>query len=166
MNDTEKGVVGGGAVGAGLGALIGRMTHHTGAGALIGAGVGAVGGGLAGSAIDDAKRKEHAAEAAAAAAQARGPLGLTDIVNMTSQGVSEDLIISQINSSGSVFRLSSNDTIWLSQNHVSDRVIRAMLDTATRPPVARVPVYQPVQPVYVMEPTPPPAVRVGFGFYH
>jgi hypothetical protein len=36
MNNTEKGAVAGGGIGAGAGALIGHATGHTGAGALIG----------------------------------------------------------------------------------------------------------------------------------
>lgn len=46
MNHTEQNMLGGAALGAGAGALIGAAasTHGAGAGALIGAGVGALGG--------------------------------------------------------------------------------------------------------------------------
>jgi hypothetical protein len=156
MSTTDKGVLAGGALGAGTGALVGNAAGNTGAGALIGGALGAIGGGLTGNAIE---RAEHR-EAAAAAAQAQGPLGLTDVVTLTMQNVSEDVIIQQIHTTGSTFHLSPGDLAYLSQNRVSDRVIQTMQATAGRPRfVRRGPLYQ---PVYVVEPVPPP-VRVGFG---
>lgn len=156
MSNTEKGVGAGGLIGAGTGALIGHATGHTGAGALIGAGVGALSGGLVGNAVDESEKK---AEARAAAA-ARGPLGLTDVAQMAQAHISDDVIISQIRATGSVFRLSSNDTIWLKENGVSDAVVQEMLATATRWPRR---VYT-AAPVYVVEPPPPVSVGIGFGY--
>src|SRR5205823_13225256 len=51
ISHTDKGVLGGGAVGGATGALIGSATGHTGAGAAIGAGAGALTGALIGNAI-------------------------------------------------------------------------------------------------------------------
>jgi len=48
----EKGAIGGGALGAGLGAIIGHQTGSTGAGLAIGAAAGALAGGLIGNEID------------------------------------------------------------------------------------------------------------------
>jgi surface antigen len=164
MSNTEKGVGLGGLIGAGTGALVGKATGHTGTGALIGAGVGALSGGLVGNAVDKSEEKTEA-KIAAATAVARGPLGLTDVVNLAQNHVSDDVIISQIRSTGSVFHLSSNDIIWLKQNGVSDAVVQEMQITPNR--VRRVysstPVY--TQPVYVVEPPPPVGVGVGFGYY-
>jgi hypothetical protein len=163
MSNTEKGVGAGGLIGAGTGALIGSATGHTGAGALIGAGVGALSGGLVGHAVDKSEERTQAQ----IAATARGPLGLTDVVQMVQAHVADELIIGQIRATGSVFHLSSNDTIWLKQQGVSDAVVQEMLASANRVP-ARVysaaPVY--AQPVYVYEPAPPPvSVGVGFGYH-
>src|SRR6266513_1464864 len=83
MSNTDRGVLGGGAIGAGTGALIGNATGHTGAGALIG------------KAADEREKKT---EAAIAAAQAQQQIGLTDIVQMAQQHVSDGVIISQIRS--------------------------------------------------------------------
>src|SRR5712692_10812394 len=113
MSNTDRGVLGGGAVGAGTCALIGNATGHTGAGALIGAGVGAVTGGLIGNAED---KREQRTQEAIAAAQAQQQIGLTDIVQMTQQHISDPVIISQIRSSHSLYQLSAQDTIWLKQN--------------------------------------------------
>jgi uncharacterized membrane protein len=162
MNNTEGGAAAGGLLGAGTGALIGHATGHTGAGALIGAGVGALSGGLLGHAVDESEKR---AELAAAAA--RGPLGITDIVQMAQAHVSDEVIISQIRTTGSVFRLSANDTIWLKQQGVSDAIVTEMLASANRIPrrvYSAAPVYG--EPVYVVEPPPPPvSVGVGFGWH-
>jgi hypothetical protein len=168
MSNTEKGVGLGGLLGAGTGALIGKATGHTGAGALIGAGVGAVSGGLVGHAVDETDKKNEAriAAATAAAAPVQGPLGVTDIVQMAQSHISDGVIISQIRSTGSVFNLSANDTIWLKQQGVSDVVVQEMLASANRAPrrvYTATPVY--TQPVYVYE-SPPPVVGVGFGYTH
>ena len=163
MSNTEQGVGVGGLLGAATGAIIGSATHHAGTGAAIGAGVGAVAGGLTGHAID--KSEERTAAQVAASAPARGPLGLTDVVQLAQAHVSDDVIISQIRTTGSVFRLSANDTIWLKQNGVSDAVVTEMLATANRVPrriYTAAPVY--AAPV-VVEPAPPVSVGVGFGYY-
>jgi hypothetical protein len=166
MSNTEKGVGAGGLIGAGTGALIGSATHNTGAGALIGAGVGALSGGLIGHAVDESEKKTDAKIAAATAAQ-QGPMGITDVVYLAQQHVTDDLIITQIRSTQSVFHLSAGDTVWLKQQRVSDAVVQEMLATANRYPrriYSATPVYS--QPVYVVEPPPPVSVGVGFGYTH
>jgi hypothetical protein len=153
LSHTENGALAGGAIGAGTGAIVGHALGHTGGGALIGAGVGALSGGLIGHAADESEKK-------VAAAQSARTLGLVDIVQMAQSHVSDDLIISDIRTTGSCFHLSAQDTIWLKQNGVSDRVIQEMMASANRYP-RRVYV---AEPAYVVEPAPPVAVGVGFGF--
>jgi hypothetical protein len=159
LSHTENGTLAGGAIGAGTGAIVGHALGSTAGGALVGAGVGALSGGLIGHAADESEKK-----AVAAAQAARPPLGMTDVIQMAQAHVSDDLIISDIRSTGSVFHLSGQDTIWLKQNGVSDRVVQEMMLTANRYPrrvYTAAPVYG--EPVYVMEPAPPP-VSVGVGF--
>ena len=156
LSHTENGALAGGAIGAGTGALIGNMTGHAGGGALIGAGVGALSGGLIGHAADQTEKK------AVAAAQTSHPLGMVDVVQMAQSHVSDDLIVSDIRSTGSVFHLSAQDTIWLKQNGVSDGVVQEMMATAYRYP-RRVYTAAPAPSVVVVEQAPPP-VAVGFGF--
>jgi hypothetical protein len=163
LNNTEKGVGVGAGLGAATGAIIGNATGHTGAGAAIGAGLGGLAGGLTGHAIDESERKQDAKLAAATAPGPSGPLGITDIVQMAQQHISDEVIINQIRSTGSVFRLSPNDITWLKSNGVSDAVVMEMQATASRVPrrvYTATPVYS--QPVYVVQPAPPPPV-VGFG---
>jgi uncharacterized protein YcfJ len=166
MSSTDKGVLGGGAIGAGTGALIGSATGHAGAGAAIGAAVGGLSGGLIGNEIDENKKKTDAQIAAVQASQAeqapaRGPLTLPEIATMAQQGISDAVIISQIRSTRSIYNLTPNDIAWLKSQNVSDGVVMEMQATATRvvPRVYARPVYAPPPEVVYVEPYRP----VGFG---
>jgi surface antigen len=158
MNNTERGALGGGALGAGAGALLGAATGHAGAGAAIGAGVGAVTGGLIGNSEDRAEsRQKRSAEAWAAQ---HPPMGIPDIVQLSQQHISDELIIGQIRNSSSAYALTANDITYMRQQGVSERVIGYMLGR-TAPATMVVP----GRTVYVMEPPPPPvAVGVGIGY--
>jgi hypothetical protein len=162
MNNTQSDALGGGLIGAAVGALAGGPRHAL-AGAAIGGAAGAGTGALIGNSQD--KAEQHYA-VAQAQAQAR-MLGNTDIAQMARAGQSDDVIIGAIRSSGSVFHLSPTDLQWLKENGVSDRVINEMQATAAYPRRYYTrPVYveQPPPVVYV-DPYPPPvAVGVGIGF--
>jgi hypothetical protein len=163
MNNTEKGMLGGGAIGGIGGALVGNAVGRPGAGAAIGAGLGAVTGGL----IGNSKDKEELQQAQAMAA--RGPLSLAEVIQMAQQHISDDIIIGQIRTTGSVYHLTPSDIVTLKQNGVSDVVVREMQLTATRPArriYSATPVYR-YEPVYVVQPPPPPvSVGVGLGYTH
>jgi hypothetical protein len=162
MSNTDKGLLAGGGLGAGAGALLGSATGHAGAGALIGGAAGALIGGLAGNAEDHHEAHQRAV-AAAAAANARPPLTLTDVVQMTQQHVDDSLIINQIRTTGSVYNLTAEDITWLKQQGVGDPVVAEM--QARRPGWGYEPVPGYVRPVYVVEDPPPVRVGVGFGYY-
>jgi hypothetical protein len=126
-NDTASDTIVGGALGAVTGAIVGGK--NKGVDALIGGGIGAVTGNLLGQSKDRADERNAAAGAAAAAnmnAQAAA-LAMTnyDLVNMTKSGVSDDLIISTLQSRGGRLDLSPQALIALKQNGVSDRVVLA-----------------------------------------
>jgi uncharacterized protein YcfJ len=170
MTPTEQGVLGGGALGGVTGAIVGNAVGNTGAGAAIGAGVGALAGGATGNAIERAENRAVVqAQAQQQAQQTVRQLGMTDIVQMTQGGVSDQVIIGQIHSTGSIYTLSPTDIQWLKDNRVSDAVIMEMQQSASR---VRPVVYgrPPARAVYVAEPVyvypPPPVVGVGFGFGH
>jgi len=133
MSSTDKGILGGGAIGAGTGAIIGSATGHAGAGAAIGTAVGALSGGLVGNEIDETK-KQHEAQVAAMQAQqpVRGPLSLQEVAQMAQQGISDPVIIGQIRSTRSVYNLNPNDIAWLKSQNVSDAVVMEMQATASR----------------------------------
>jgi len=125
-NDTATDTVVGGALGAVTGAVIGGRKDR-GAGALIGAGVGAVTGNLLGRAKDSADERQAATGAAvvAQANQQAAALAVTnnDLVGMARAGVSDDLIISTMQSRGARLDLGPQSLIALKQSGVSDRVL-------------------------------------------
>lgn len=160
MTNTDRGLLTGGALGAIGGAAIGSLAGRPAAGAAIGAGIGAVAGGANGAAIDRSERKMQAQAQAVAAQQ---QLGLRDVVDLTASGSSDDVIITQIRQSGTVFRLTAQDIVWLQNQGVREAVIREMQASAYRP-VRHVYTAVPVAPVYVVQPVPPPPpVGVGVG---
>ena len=170
MSNTEKGAGVGGALGAGMGAAIGSASGHAGKGALIGGAAGALMGGLAGNSEDKAEMADMKAQRNAAyAAAAKPTLGITDVAGMVQQGISDQVIIGQIQSTGSTYSLSPNDIAYLKQNNVSDPVIIEMQRATPRRVVAAPPqtviVEQPVmvgRPVYV---APPPVVGFGVSYH-
>jgi uncharacterized protein YcfJ len=59
LTTREKGLLGGGAMGAGTGAIIGAAVGHPGAGAAIGGGLGALTGGVIGNELQNREVTEH-----------------------------------------------------------------------------------------------------------
>jgi hypothetical protein len=60
LNTTATNALGGGAIGAGAGAIIGHQTHHSAGGAAIGGGLGLVAGGLVGHQIQQGEERSAA----------------------------------------------------------------------------------------------------------
>lgn len=167
MSNTGKDALIGGGVGAGLGALVDRATGGKGGtGAIVGGAAGALVGGAIGNEQDQREKATLQARADATARQ----VGMTDVIRMTRDGQSEDVILNQIRTTNSTYALSAEDLRTLKDNGVSDNVIKEMqyrrADAAARvryvhapPPVY---VVGPPPPVYVVGP-PPPVVGVGVG---
>jgi hypothetical protein len=155
QTNTGTGLLAGGALGALAGGAIGAATHHAGAGALIGAAAGATIGGVAGASEDHHERQQDIR-----AAQRRA-LGLQDVVSLTQSGTSDEIIINQINTSPTMYRLSADEIKYLHDSGVHDGVIVAMQATASRPPV----VYVNDPPPVVFVERPPPPIGVGFVFH-
>ncbi len=147
----------GGLLGAGTGAIIGQAAGNTGAGALLGAGVGALTGAAVGNAED---RKEHREAVIAASATSQGPMSMNDVIKLTQSNVHESTIIKQIQTTRTVFQLTSDDVVSLKSYGVSDNVINAMLDSSRRP--VRPIIYE--RPVVIHEYCPPPPVGIGFHY--
>lgn len=126
QNDTAGGTIVGGALGAVTGAVIGGRDNR-GEGALIGAGVGAVTGNLLGRAQDraDEARAAHGSQYVGQLNQQAAAQAVTnyDLLDMTRAGVSDDVIISTMQSRGTRLDLSPNGLIALKQSGVSDRVV-------------------------------------------
>jgi len=146
---TEKGAVIGGVGGALAGAAIGKQNDETAAGALIGGAIGLFTGSAIGSAKDDEINRARAYQQQLNWRMARA-VSMQDVLTMTRNGLSEDVIINHIRQNGSQRPVEVNDVIALHQQGVSQRVIVAMqqapLATA---PVVQTPRYE--RPVIVQE---------------
>ena len=152
-NRTANGALLGGAAGAGVGALIGNAAgHNTAAGAAIGGVVGLMTGAIVGNNMDQAARDRVRAQAPATLVRVEQgqPLATADVKALAKAGISDDVIISQIRNSHSVYHLSTAEIIDLKDAGVSPKVIDFMINTATT--VSEVPA--PVPNTVVMEAPP------------
>ena len=68
-------------------------------------------------------------------ASARNAMSIQEVVDMSRSGVSDGVIVNQIRSSGTAFRLTPADVTNLHQQGVTDPVINAMLESGRRPVV-------------------------------
>ena len=130
-NQAGTGAIAGGAIGAGTGAIIGSTSGHAGEGALIGGAIGAVSGAVIGNSIDQSQRErvQQQNPQTMQRVDAGQPLLLPDIKALARSGVSDDIIISQIRNSRTVYRLSTAEIIDLKDAGVSNRVIDFMINT-------------------------------------
>jgi outer membrane lipoprotein SlyB len=158
QNNTGSGALIGGALGAITGAVIGGP-RNGGAGALIGAAAGAIGGGLIGNSMDqeqDARLRAEAPQTYVKIDQGQ-PLAVADVKALAKAGVSDDVIISQIQSSHTVYHLSASDIIDLRNSGVTDKVVNYMINTPSTISDAAAPVPDASTVVIQQAPPPPPA---------
>ena len=127
------GALAGGGIGAVSGALIGSASGHAGAGALIGGALGAVTGSLIGHSMDmqEQERLRMQAPATYVRVEQHQPLTVADVKAMSSAKVSDDVIISQIRISRSLYHLSASEIIDLQNSGVSQSVLSFMINTPT-----------------------------------
>jgi len=128
---TQNNTASGALIGAGSGALIGGANGRGGEGALIGAAIGALAGGLIGNAIDQDQQARLRAQAPQTYVRVEQgqPLSVTDVKALAAAGVGDNVIISQIRSSHTVYHLSAADIIDLRDTGVSNPVIDFMINT-------------------------------------
>ncbi|MBI3414829.1 MAG: hypothetical protein HY043_05825 [Verrucomicrobia bacterium] len=128
---TSTGALVGGALGLASGALLGG--RHPGGAAVVGGALGAVTGGLIGHSMDQEARvrlQQQAPQTYARLDQGQ-PLSLADVKALAASKIGDDVIISQIRNSRTVFHLSSADIIDLKNSGVNEKVIDFMINTAT-----------------------------------
>jgi len=153
---TGTGALEGGAIGAVSGAAIGG--RNVGEGALIGAAAGMIAGGLIGHSLDQQQQerlRQQAPQTYVRVDQGQ-PLGVADVKALAKSGINDDVIISQIRSSRTVYHLSAADIIDLRDAGVSNRVIDFMINT---PGIYGVVPAPQVNTVVVAQPPPPPPVE-------
>jgi len=123
----DQGTAAGALGGAGVGALVGSASGNAGTGALIGAGVGALTGNVVGGSLDDIQARNRAEIAASMGRPvAAGAATPAEVVAMSRAGVNPQLITNYINTSGVAQPPSAQDVIYLSQQGVAPEVIQAM----------------------------------------
>ncbi len=129
----QRGATLGGLAGAVAGGIIGDNNNEAGAGAAIGGVIGAVAGGILG----DANDKQRAAQQqqyyyqqqqqqTQRVVQTMSAVSISDVVNMSRSGLSDSVIINQINQRGVRQELQVPDIITLHQQGVREHVITAM----------------------------------------
>jgi len=133
---TQRGATLGGLAGAVAGGLIGDNSGKAGAGAAIGGVIGAVTGGLLGN----AKEKERAAyqrqqyyQQQQQAIQAQASVSVADVVSMSRSGLSDGVIINQIQQRGVTHKLQVPEIISLHQQGVREAVITSMQQASIGP---------------------------------
>jgi len=128
---TATGALTGGAIGVTSGELLGG--RHAGEAALIGGALGAVTGGLIGHSMDqDAQvRLRRQAPQTYVRLDQGQPLSLADVKALAAAKVGDEVIISQIRNSRTVFHLSSADIIDLKNSGVNEKVIDFMINTTS-----------------------------------
>ena len=162
MNQTEKGALGGGAIGAGVGTLVGAATGNPKTGAVVGGLLGAgVGGAIGNEADRKDEEKAHVRQATAEQAYRDDqPTRMNEVIKLVQQGQGETVIINHIRANRMTFALTADDLNYLKANNVPDRVIAFMQESgqrvaySPRPRVIREEVIV-ERPVYV---APPPVV--------
>ncbi|MFA6350223.1 MAG: glycine zipper 2TM domain-containing protein [Candidatus Omnitrophota bacterium] len=132
-----EGSVIGGVIGAAAGGIIGHQMGRGAEGAAIGAATGVGAGALIGAQIEKPgqKKEETSEQAATTAATAttaeattadNAQLTVSQVVDMSKQGVSESIIIDKIRSTNSKFTLTQQDSDYLIKQGVSQKVIDVM----------------------------------------
>lgn len=121
-----EGSVIGGVVGATAGGIIGHQSGHGLEGAGIGAAAGAVLGAVVGSQIDKPGQKTQATTPTGQQTPSANQMSLQQIVDLTKQGVHEDVIIDKIRLTNSKYTLTADDVTYLKNNGVSQKIISVM----------------------------------------
>ena len=119
--NTKRGATGGAVLGSIAGGIIGHQSGRGIEGAAIGAGIGAITGGVIGDKIDARSKNDIIASGE--------KLGISDVIVLSSAGLSDSDIIAKIAETGSVYRLSVEEIEALRREGVSSRVINYMMGT-------------------------------------
>ncbi len=124
---TASGALAGGATGA----MIGSMGRHPNPAGVVGAAVGAVVGGIIGHGLDhdqEAHLRTQSPQTIQRIEQSQ-PLAIADIISLVKAGVSDDLVITQIRYSRTIYHLRSGEIIELKNTGVSEKIIDFMINT-------------------------------------
>ena len=130
QTQSQKGAVMGGVAGAILGGIAGHQNDETPEGIAIGGVAGAIAGGLLGKAQDNQLNRQRyefqQAQQVQQQYQVSRAVSISDAIAMSRSGLSPNLIVSQIRSSGVQQEIGVQEVILLHENGVSELVIQEM----------------------------------------
>lgn len=120
-----EGALIGGLLGATAGGIIGHQSHHGAEGAAIGVAAGALTGAIVGSQI---QKPGQPAQTTGTTVSGANPhqMSIQQVVDLSKQGINENVIIDKLRLSNSRFNLTSDTIDYLKQQGVSQKVIDAM----------------------------------------
>ena len=120
--------------GAATGAVIGSAAGGDPGSAVLGAAVGTIVGSLIGHGLDQAQESQLRTEAPQTLQRLEEgqPLTVQDVRALARAGISDDLIISQIRNSRTIYHLTTADIIALKNEGISERVIDFMINTPSQ----------------------------------
>ena len=156
--NTQRGAVLGGLGGAVVGGLIGDHNHKAGAGAAIGGALGVVGGAVLGNAKDKEINSQYQqqqyyhqqhvyAQQQRQYVQTQAAVSINDVITMCRSGLSDSVMMNQIQTRGVQRQLQVSDIIAMHQQGVSDVVISTMQSAR----VGGGAVYSQPQPIVVQQ---------------
>lgn len=133
-NGTPDRTASGALTGGVTGALLGSLTPNHRAGAAVGGAVGAVVGGLIGHRLDQAQAAQLTAQSPQTLQRLEtgDPLTVQDVKALVNAGVGDDLIMSQIRNSRTIYHLSTADIIDLNNSGAGDKLIDFMINTPSQ----------------------------------
>jgi len=117
---TKKGAGIGALTGAAIGGIVGHQQGRGWEGAAIGGAAGALGGGLIGNQMDKNAKAVNAAH-----------VSVVEVAQMATDGVPDDVIISELQRTDSKYQLTSEIINYLKGKGVGDSVINYMLATGS-----------------------------------
>jgi hypothetical protein len=124
--NTTAGGLFGGMTGGVLGAAIGAHDGKVKEGALIGAAAGGLAGLALGDQADQAESRNLQLANQQAAITQESMVTIGQVIQMSQSGLSDELILNQVNANGFAQKLSTNDLIQLKSTGVSDNVIHRL----------------------------------------
>ncbi len=125
-SNTGTGVITGTILGSAAGGLAGGSR-----GALIGSAAGVITGGLVGAALDEQDRRVMQKNSPRTVDRMdRGdPLTINDVIKLSQNGISDDMIMLYLQRSDSFYSLSQTQIRRLQESGVSQRIINAMIES-------------------------------------
>lgn len=129
-DNTASGALAGGAAGA----ILGSINRDHGAGAAVGGLLGAAVGGIIGHGLDQAQQARLNAQSPQTLLRIEqgGALTVADVKALVNAGIGDDLIVSQIRNTRTVYHLNATEIIDLKSAGAGEKVIDFMINTPTR----------------------------------